>query len=132
MGTPAYVYLVFLQSPHSQKSKDLMLGAGKDWRDETDFDLSPGFAWIDWLFVFPLFIAGSVGVQLGDAWGYVLFGAAGTIALYINLVLLFVEKKHVYSALGPLRYFTYFWGLFTYWGALALVYSALRIGGIDF
>ena len=45
MGTPAYIYLVFLRSPHSQKSKDLMLGAGKDWRDGTHLDLnvaSPG------------------------------------------------------------------------------------------
>jgi hypothetical protein len=132
MGTPAYIYLVFLQSPNSQKSKDLMLGAGKDWRDETHFDLNLGFAWVDLLFIVPLFAAGSVGALLSQAWGYVLFGAAAAIALYINLVLLFVEKKHVYPALGPLRYYTYFWGFFVYWSALALAYSALRVGGIEF
>ena len=68
---------------------------------------------------------------LGEAWGYVLFGAAGAITLYINLVLLFVEKKHVYPALGPLRYYTYFWGFFVYWSALAVAYSALRVGGVE-
>lgn len=86
MGTPAYIYLVFPLKPHSQKSRDLMLGAGKDWRDETHFDLNLGFAWVDLLFVFPLFVAGSVGVLLSEAWGYVHLGAAATISLYINLV----------------------------------------------
>jgi hypothetical protein len=52
--------------------------------------------------------------------------------LYINIILWVVEKEHVYPALGPLRYFTYFWGFFVYYGALALAYSALRIGGIEF
>ena len=132
MGTPAYVYLVFLQSPRSQKAKDLMLGAGKEWRDETHFDLELGFAWVDLLFVFPLFVAGSVGALLSEAWGYVLLGAAAAISLYINLIIWFTHKKHVYPELGPLKWFTYYWGFFVYWGAATLAYSALRVGGVDF
>ncbi|UCG63129.1 MAG: hypothetical protein JSV52_07570 [Candidatus Zixiibacteriota bacterium] len=132
MGPLTYVYLVFLRSPHSSKSKDLMIGKDKDWRDKTHFRLNLGFAWADLLFFVPLFVSGCVGVLLGQTWGYVLFGAAGCSTLYINIILWFTEKEHVYAALGPLRYFTYFWGFFVYWGALALVYSALRIGGVEF
>jgi hypothetical protein len=109
-----------------------MIGKGKDWRDETHFSLNLGFAWTDLLFFVPLFVAGSVGILLGQAWGYMLFGAAGACSLYINITLWFVEKKHVYPALGPLRYYTYFWGFFVYWGGLALAYSTLRVSGIEF
>ncbi len=42
-GTAFYIYLVFLQSPHSPKSKELMIGKGKDWRDKTHFRLELAF-----------------------------------------------------------------------------------------
>ncbi|MDJ0827815.1 MAG: hypothetical protein QNJ16_20195 [Rhodobacter sp.] len=131
-GILTYIYSVFARDPHSKASKDLMIGEGKDWRDETHFDLNLGFAWTDFLFFVPLFVLSSIGMVLGKPWGYVLFGAAGACSLYINIILLWVEKKHVYAALGPLRYYTYFWGFFVYWGALALVYSMLRVSGLDF
>ena len=34
--------------------------------------------------------------------------------------------------MGALRDCTYCWESFVYWGALALAYSALRVGGIEF
>jgi hypothetical protein len=126
------IYVIFLRDPHAPKSRDLMIGEGKDWRDKTHFRLNLGFAWTDFLFFVPLFVSGSVGALLGEAWGYMLLGAAGAIMLYINIVLWFTEKEYVYPSLGPLRYFTYFWGFFVYWGALALAYSALRVSGIEF
>ena len=61
----------------------------------------------------------------------VLFGAAGACSLYINIVLWFTEKEYVYPTRGPLRYFTYYWGFFVYWGALALAYSAMRLSGVE-
>jgi len=117
--------------PNSQETKDLLIAKGEDWRDLTHFRLALGAAWADWLFFAPLFLAGSVGVLLGQTWGYVLFGAAGACSLYINIMLWFTEKEHVYPSRGPLKYFTYYWGFFMYWGALALAYSAARIAGID-
>jgi hypothetical protein len=125
-------YLAFLRSPYSPKSKELMISKGEDWRDKTHFRFALGGAWADVLFLAPLFVSGSVGALVGQTWGYVLFGAAGAISLYINIILWFTEKEYVYPSRGPLRYFTYYWGFFVYWGALALAYSALRVGGIEF
>jgi hypothetical protein len=124
--------MAMLIRPHSQETKDLLIGKGENWRDKTHFKLSLGAAWADWLFFAPLFVAGSVGVLLGQTWGYVLFGAAGACSLYINMILWFTEKEYVYPARGPLKYFTYYWGFFVYWGALALAYSVLRVSGIHF
>jgi hypothetical protein len=131
MAPVAIVYLVFLSRPHSLRSKKIMIGEGEDWRDKTHFRSALWLAWADLLLVFPLLISGSIGVILGHAWGYVLWGAVGSISLYINIVLWFQEKEYVYPSRGPLVYFTYYWGFFVYWGALALAYSAMRLSGIE-
>jgi hypothetical protein len=123
--------LAFLMSPHSDRSREWLIGKNEEWRDKTHFRLSLGAAWADWLVVVPLFISGSAAVLLGRPLGYVLFGAAGALSLYINIILWFAEKEYVYPSRGPLKYFTYYWGFFVYWGTLALAYSALRIGGIE-
>ena len=117
--------------PDSQATRDLLISKGEDWRDKTHFRFALGAAWADWLFFVPMFVAGSVGVLLGQTWGYLLFGAAGACSLYINIILWFTEKEYVYPARGPLRYFTYYWGFFMYWGALSLAYSVVRIAGIE-
>ena len=123
--------VAMLTRPHSQETRDLIIGKGENWRDKTHLKLAVGAACADWLFFVPLFVAGSVGMFLGQPWGYVLFGAAGACSLYINIILWFTEKEYVYPTRGPLRYFTYYWGFFMYWGALALAYSVARISGIN-
>ena len=120
-----------LVAPDSQKTRGLIIGKGENWRDRTHFKIALGAAWADWLFFGPLFIGGCIGVLRGQSWGYVLFGAAGACSLYINIILWFTEKEYVYPSRGPARYFTYYWGFFVYWGALALGYSVARIAGIE-
>ena len=123
---------IMLVKPNSQLAKDILIAKGEDWRDKTHFGTALGFALADWVLVVPLLVSGSIGVILGYAWGYVLWGSAGAISLYINIVLWFMEKEYVYPSRGALAYYTYYWGFFVYWGALALAYSALRLSGIVF
>lgn len=120
--------LLMLVWPESNRARNALIGKGEEWRDKTHFRLARGAAWADWLIFGPLFVAGSTGMLLGKLWGYVLFGAAGALSLYINLVLWFTEREYVYPTRGALRYYTYYWGFFMYWGALALLYAIVRIG----
>ncbi len=117
--------------PDSERTKELLIGKEEDWRDETHFKMAVGAAWADWLFFVPLFASGTIGMILGQSWGYVLFGAAGACSLYINVILWFTEKDYVYPSRGPFKYFTYYWGFFVYWGILALTYSVIRIAGVE-
>lgn len=126
-----WAQLSMLVRPESQATRDLIIGKEEDWRDKTHFKMALGAAWADWLFFAPLFVAGSIGMLLAQPWGYVLFGAAGACSLYINIILWFTEKEYVYPPRGPLRYYTYYWGFFVYWGAFALAYSVARISGIE-
>ena len=124
-----FAQLTILVDPQGQRARDVLVAKGENWRDRTHFRSAYGFAWADWLLVVPLTTAGSVGVLLGEAWGYVLWGAAGAISLYVNVVLWFMEKEYVYPSRGPLAYYTYYWGFFVIWGATALGYAAFRLGG---
>ena len=120
-----------LVRPNSQNTRDLLIGKGEDWRDQTHFKLSLGAAWADWLFFVPVFVAGCIGMLLVQSWGYVLFGVAGACSVYINIILWFTEREYVYPSRGPLAYFTYYWGFFVYWGALAMGYAILRVAGAE-
>jgi hypothetical protein len=119
-----------LSSPERQKAKNILIGKGEDWRDKTHFKSAYGGAWADWLIFFPIFIAAITGTVTAELWGYVLFGISGTIQIYINTVLWFLEKEYVYPSCGPIAYYTYYWGNFIYWGIAALIYSLLRLNGI--
>ena len=122
---------IMLAKPNSQQAKDILVAKGEEWRDKTHFRFALGAAWADWLLVIPLLLSGSIGVMRGHAWGYLLWGASGSISLYINIVLWFMEKEYVYPSRGAFIYYSYYWGFFVYWGALALAYSAMRLSGIE-
>jgi hypothetical protein len=119
--------LVFLIKPDSQKSKDLLIGKGEDWRDKTHFKSAYAFAWADWLVIMPLFVTGNIGVIFGYLWGYLLWFALGTISIYFSIVFWVMEKEYTYPNCGPLAYYTYYWGFFLYWGIGAIVYSFIKI-----
>jgi hypothetical protein len=121
--------LVMLLQPEGQRAKDLMIGNGEEWRDDTHFKSALALAWADWIVFTPVFVAGIIGVLLGQKWGYALYAVAGAIQLYINVFLWFFEREYVYPAVGPVAYYTYIWGDFVYWGAATLVYTLVRLNG---
>ena len=124
------VQLMMVLRPHSRKTRDFIIGKGEDWRDKTHFRMSFGVGWADLVIWLPLLAAGSIGVILGQSWGYALWVASAGISVYINIILWFSEREYVYPACGPLAYYTYFWGFFVYWGVAVVVYSVLRLAGV--
>ena len=127
-----FAQLVILFRPDSKNARDILIGKGEDWRDNTHFRSAYGLAWADWLLLLPLAVSGSIGVLTGHSWGYVLWACAGALSLYINIYLWILERKYVYPSCGPLAYYTYYWGFFVYWGAAAVAYSVIRLSGVSF
>ena len=125
-----YVQLRMVLRPNNRKTRDVIIGKGEDWRDKTHFRMSLGAGWADLMIWLPLLAAGSVGVILGQVWGYALWAASGAISVYVNIILWFSEREYVYPACGPLVYYTYFWGFFVYWGVAVVVYTVLRLAGV--
>jgi len=131
-GVITFLPLFFAQTlallrPNDKKTRDILIGKGKDWRDKTHFKSAKAFAWADLLVLFPLIIAGSIGVVLSQSWSYLLWIASGFIAIYFNILTWVLEKEYTYPSYGPLAYYTYYWGFFLYWGVAAIVYSVYRL-----
>lgn len=124
-----YAQLVMLSNPRGETAKELLIGKGEDWRDGSHFKSAYSFAYSDWLIFFPVFVLSLVGIFLHQSWGYLLLSISGAIQLYINVFLWFFEREYVYTSQGPLRYYTYYWGNFIYWGLAALLYGIFRISG---
>jgi hypothetical protein len=124
--------MIMLLNPKGKEAKDILIGEGQEWRDNTHFKSQFALAFTDWLIFVPLFLLGIIGIFKGQAWGYFLFAVSGAIQLYINVFLWFLEKEYVYPSQGPLKYFTYYWGNFIYWGAVALLYGLFRLQGYIF
>jgi len=122
--------LLMLFKPQDQKTKDLIIGKGKDWRDKTHFKSAYAFAWADWIVIMPLLVLGHIGVLTGQMWGYVIWIALGIISVYFSIVFWVLEKEYTYPSCGWLAYYTYYWGFFLYWGVAVIVYSLTRINGI--
>jgi len=119
--------LMMIYKPNSQKTKDLIISKGEDWRDKSHYKYSLAFAWADWLIIFPLLVIGYWGVFTGQNWGYILWIALGAISLYFSITFWVLEKEYALPSVGWLAYYTFVWGFFFYWGIGAVIYSILRI-----
>lgn len=127
-----YAQCVILCKPQSKEAKDILIGEGEEWRDDSHFKCAYGLAITDWLVFTPIFICGIAGIIFSQPWGYLLFGIAGAIQLYINVFLRVFEYEYVYPSTGPLIYYTLVWGNFIYFGLASVIYTFLRFNGIIF
>ncbi|MCE7734574.1 MAG: hypothetical protein GPJ54_06840, partial [Candidatus Heimdallarchaeota archaeon] len=84
----------------------------------------------DLMVYFPIFLIGTIGVSMGTTWGYILYSAAGLMAIYFSIIFWVAERKYTISTNGPIMYYTFFWGFFMYWGIIAFAYSMIRIENI--
>lgn len=121
------INLLLILNPDSKKVKDIFIGKGEEWRDKTHKKSALAFALGDLLIIFPILIAGLIGVFTGKVWGYILWIVLGTISIYFSIVFWVLEKEYTYPANGALAYYTYIWGFYLYWGIAAVVYSIIRI-----
>ncbi len=130
-GSLIYLLLMVAQiqvliNSDSQKTKDLIIGKGEEWRDRTHLKSAKAFAWADWLVIFPLLISSNIGVLMGYTWGYSLWIALGAISVYFSILFWVLEKEYTYPSCGPLAYYTYYWGFYLYWGVAVIVYSFMK------
>jgi len=124
-----YAQRALLIDPEGNKAKNFLIGEGEEWRDKTHFKFAYAAAWSDWLIFAPLFVSGIIRMLLSKQWGFLFFAVSGAIQVYINTLLWFLEKEFVYPSRGPLKYYTYYWGSFIYWGFASFLYGVFRLSG---
>ncbi len=124
-----YIQAAAVFRPQDRRTKDMLVGKGDDYRDETHLAFCRGAGWADLFVQLPLVIVGSIAVLSGHAWAYLPWFAGACITIYIHLVLLFIEGRHIYHKWGAPAFLTYGWGLWVYWAVVVVIYSLVRMVG---
>ena len=119
--------IMVLINTDSRKTKDIIIGKNKEWRDNTHRKTAVAFALADCVLLLPLILTGSIAVLYNQVWGYGLWCAAGIVSVYFSILFWILEKEYTYPVYGPVVYFTYYWGFFLYWGIGVTVFSMIKL-----
>lgn len=102
-------------------------GGSPDDTDETAyFAFNQGIAWADVLLFAPLQIAGSVGMLIGERWGFLLALAASVPYVY-TAVQFFIWDRDLGFRKNTLGYWIVIWAMWPAFGVLQGLYTFLRL-----
>jgi hypothetical protein len=100
--------------------------------DSTDpvayFAFNQGYAWADAIFWAPLQIAGSIGMLMGERWGFVV-ALVASVPFWYTSIPIFIWDRDLGFRKNTLSYWLVIWGMFPAYGVAAGLYCALRLLG---
>jgi len=90
------------------------------------FAFNKGFAIADVFFWGPLQLAGSIGMMLGERWGF-LFGLLGSVPFIYTAIQFFIWDRDLGFRQNTFTYWVFIWGMFPVFGLIELVYCFVRL-----
>ncbi len=127
MGLLAALQLVAVVSPRGRWTVENVYGGDPEGTDpEAFFAFNQGFAWADPFFWAPLQIAGSIGMLLGQRWGFLL-ALAASVPFWYTAITIFVWDRAMGFRRNTFTYWVIGWGIWPAFGVLEGVYCFLRL-----
>ena len=90
------------------------------------FAFNQGYAWADQFFWAPLQIAGSIGMLLGQRWGFLL-GLAASVPFWYTAITIFVWDRALGFRRNTVTYWVAIWGIWPSFGVVEGVYCFVRL-----
>ena len=90
------------------------------------FAFNQGYAWADSFFWAPLQIAGSIGMLLGQRWGFLLALAASVPFIY-TAITIFIWDRDLAFRKNTLTYWVFVWAMWPAFGILQGVYCFTQL-----
>ena len=113
--------------PRSEWTIKNVYGSSPEGTDpKAYFAFNQGFAWGDSFLWAPLQIAGSIGMVLGERWGFLLALAASVIYVY-TAISYFIWDRDMGFRKNTLNYWVIVWGMWPAFGVIQFVYCMLRL-----
>jgi hypothetical protein len=85
-----------------------------------------GYAWADVFFWAPIQIAGSIGMLLGERWGFLL--ALGASAPYVyTAITIYIWDRNLGFRKNTVGYWVIIWGMWPVFGLIQGTYNLLRL-----
>jgi len=92
------------------------------------FAFNQGYAWADAVFWAPIQIAGSIGMLLGQRWGFLL-ALIASVPFWYTAIPIFIWDRDMGFRENTLTYWVFVWGMFPAYGVLEMVYCLVRLLG---
>lgn len=90
------------------------------------FAFNQGWAWADAVFWAPLQVAGSMGMLLGERWGFLL-ALAASVPFWYTAIPIFIWDRDLGFRKNTFTYWVIVWGMFPAFGILEGVYTFTRL-----
>ena len=127
IGIIFVVQLIAVLRPRDQWTIDNVYGGDPSATDPTAyFAFNQGFAWADAVFWAPLQIAASIGMMLGERWGFVM-GIAASVPFWYTAVLFFVWDRDLGFRRPTVGYWVVVWGIWPVYGLIEGIYCFVRL-----
>ena len=118
--------LVAVLRPRSAWTIENVYGGDPSRTDPTAyFAFNQGVAWADPFFWAPLQIAGSIGMLLGQRWGFLL-ALVASVPFWYSAILIFVWDRDLGFRNPTVNYWVV-WGIWPVFGILEGVYCVVRL-----
>ena len=119
--------LVAVLRPRTEWTIENVYGGSPENTDPTAyFAVNQGMAWSDVFFWAPLQIAGSIGMLLGERWGFLL-GLAASVPYVYTAVTIFIWDRDMGFRQNTVTYWVVVWGMFPAFGLLEGIYTFVRL-----
>lgn len=127
MGLLAGLQLVAVIRPRSEWTIENVYGGDPAATDPTAyFAFNQGYAWADPLFWAPLQIAGSIGMLLGERWGFLL-ALAASVPFWYSAISIFIWDRDLGFREATFTYWLIIWGMWPVFGVISGVYCFVRL-----
>lgn len=129
IGLLGALQLVAVLRPRDDWTIENVYGGTPDDTDPTAyFAFNQGFAWADVFLWMPLQVSGSIGMLLGESWGFLLALAASVPFVYTAFPM-FVWDRDLRFRQPTFTYWVVVWGMFPAFGVIEGVYTFMRLLG---
>ena len=127
MGLLFALQLVAVVSPRSVWTIENVYGGAPESTDpKAYFAVNQGYAWADVFFWAPLQFAGSVGMLLGQRWGFLL-ALVGAIPFIYTGITIFIWDRDLGFRKDTLVYWVFVWAMWPAYGLFEGVYCFWRL-----
>ncbi len=119
--------LVAVVRPRSEWTIENVYGGDPNGTDpRAYFAFNQGYAWADAVFWAPLQIAGSIGMLLGQPWGFLL-ALMASVPFWYTAIPIFIWDRDMGFRRNTVFYWVVVWGMFPAYGIVAGVYCFARL-----
>ena len=90
------------------------------------FAFNQGWAWADAIFWMPLQVAASIGMLLGERWGFLL-ALIASVPFWYTAIPIFIWDRDLGVRENTVMYWVVIWGMFPAYGLLEGIYAFARL-----